>query len=57
MYEAAEYASMHYLVKQTEHLAKRNNPLKDQFKEQIKAADRSKENWLREIASRWGIIK
>ena len=36
MYEAAEYASMHYLVKQTEHLAKRNNPLKDQFKEQIK---------------------
>ena len=29
----------------------------EEFKEQIKAADRSKENWLREIASRWGIIK
>jgi len=29
----------------------------EEFKEQIKASDRSKENWLREIASRWGIIK
>jgi hypothetical protein len=31
MYEASEYASMWYLVKQTEHLAKRNHPLKDKL--------------------------
>ncbi len=33
LYEASEYASMWYLVKQTEHLVKRNHPLKDQFKD------------------------
>lgn len=28
-----------------------------EFEEQMRAAEKSKENWLREIASRWGIIK
>lgn len=29
----------------------------EEFKEQMKEAERSKDNWLREIASKWGIIK
>lgn len=33
LYEACEYGSMMYLVKQTEHLVKKNHPLKEQFKQ------------------------